>query len=961
MERLFSIGLHNAAIMAILAILVWSATRIWKSAPVAHLLWLVVLLKLVTPPVVLVDMSGWTQAPTGTVMTAENRVSLGVQHNIGAFHDMEPQGPQSEHSVPIDAEPGLPREVVQEPNVLDAVISRPTQPSHSRFTAPSWGTIRSAIAWIWLTGAILIAVVAAVRIVRFRRILLSLSPAEQRFQAVADDLAKRMGLRRSAMVLQVTSAMAPFVWCFGPRAIVVIPRRLLDTLDSRQLEMVIAHELAHLRRRDHWVRVGELTVSILYWWNPMVWWVRRQLRAAEEECSDAWVAWLFPDESYRYAESLLASAQAVECPSLVLSSPFLNNHTLKRRVEMVLDNRSERSATRRATICLGLFTAATLPMEISIARGQIQEEPKADQTLVQGQKPASQQLDSNPNTDVAAQPPEKPKETEFDRLQGYWAVESCESQVAGWKASEWVVRRWRWRIKGNEITWSREGQEWKANFKIDPDQTPKQIDLTFVDGPHKGQMCPGIYDCDSGATRTLKILIQDPEADVGRPTAFERKAGSQTSLLTFRTHPPIDAARELALFQGTWSWDFSQPWTWPQPIGVGTDGEGRTSEKRWVIDGNQITWVGRDGHRANVKFTIDPFKAPKQIEFTFLDGPHKGQKSIGIYESRGDENHRDLCMTDPGTDAPRPTDYSGGTLLRQSIIVIHRVAPPEKPPAAKRFERFQGVWQMTLCDSMTETFGGTQSEASNWKWTIKGDEILWSRQGRLWKMKFDVDPTKSPKEIDLTYVVGPFRGEKCLGMYEFSDLDGQGLHISIQDPGSDAPRPKDISMRGDVKTSLIFLRPSIPSDTERELGSLQGTWTLRNFDTGRFDRNKDPSSWPLPGGKGPDKSGLGSELRWTINGNEITWTSPSGEEIVASFTIDFSKSPKQIDLSFLSGPHKGKTCPGIYQRDDLDENILWVCIADPGSKSVRPKEFSYQWGEGRSLLSFYPYRSSGDR
>ncbi len=545
---------------------------------------------------------------------------------------------------------------------------------------------------------------------------------------------------------------------------------------------------------------------------------------------------------------------------------------------------------------------------------------------------------------------------ELNRLQGHWAIDSCESDAALLKVSEFAARRWRWTVKGDEIEWGREGQEWKVNFKLDPVQTPKQIDLTFLDGPLKDQKCLGIYDWDEKDGKTLKILMQDPGAKVDRPTSFARKAGSQTSLIVLHAIPPIDPVKELASFQGTWSFDLTQPWTWPQPIGLGIDSNGRKSEKRWVIEGNRITWVGRDGERIYVTFTIDPFKAPKQIDFTFVNGPHRGQKSIGIYEPAwGNENYRWLCMTDPGTDAPRPTDVSASSFKKQSMIGMHQITPPEKPSAAKALERFQGVWNMTACDSTLRTFGATQQEASKWQWTIKGDEILWSRQGDVWKLKLDVDPSKLPKEMDLTYLSGPFKGAKCLGMYEFGGVDRQSLMIAIQDPGSEAPRPTSISMSGDVKTGLIFLRPSKPNDAEREIASFQGIWTLRNFDTGNIDRNKDPSSWPLPGGKGPNKSGEGSELRWIIKRNEISWTSRSGQEIKASFTIDSRQRPKQINLTFLSGPNKGETCPGLYQRDDLDENILWLCIANPGSNTERPKEFSYEWGKGRSVLSLYPF------
>ncbi|MDB5345045.1 MAG: TonB domain/peptidase domain protein [Schlesneria sp.] len=587
--------------------------------------------------------------------------------------------------------------------------------------------------------------------------------------------------------------------------------------------------------------------------------------------------------------------------------------------------------------------------------------------------PVSQtSIDVKPSVDPVPVSAKSPISKELDSIQGYWAVDSLKSEFAPLKVSDVDARRWRWTIKGDEIIWGREGQEWRLSAKLDPSTTPKQIDFTFLDGPNKGETCLGIYERSGDEGKKLRIRIQDPGAKVGRPIDFEMKQGSQTSLLALRSIPPIDPVKELASFQGTWSWDYSQLWTWPQPIGVGTDSDGRKSEKRWVIEGNRITWVGRDGQRVYVNFTIDPFKAPKQIEFTFLNGPHGGHKSIGIYESKGDDDYRDLCMTDPGTDAPRPTDISAGTFKQQSIIAIHRVAPPAKPFAADELKRLQGVWKMTLCDSTLRTFGATQKEIENWQWTIKGDEILWRRGSDEWRLKLEIAPPKSPREmdltylaapfeLDLTYLTGPFKGAKCRGIFGWGGVDRQDLMIAIQDPGSDAPRPTKFYMNSAVKTGLMILSPSKPSDIERENAALQGTWTLRNFDTGNFDRNKDPSSWPLPSGKGPDKSGEGSELRWRITGNEISWTSRSGQEIKASFTIDSRQRPKQIDLTFLSGPDKGKTCPGIYQRGDLDENILWICLADPDSTKVRPKEFSYGWNEGRSLLSLYPFKGAAPK
>ena len=68
------------------------------------------------------------------------------------------------------------------------------------------------------------------------------------------------------------------------------PADLLARLDADQRDALLAHELAHVGRRDHWVRWAELVAVCLYWWYPLAWWARRRLQAHEEECCDAWVA-----------------------------------------------------------------------------------------------------------------------------------------------------------------------------------------------------------------------------------------------------------------------------------------------------------------------------------------------------------------------------------------------------------------------------------------------------------------------------------------------------------------------------------------------------------------------------------------------------------------------------------------------------------------------------------------------
>ena len=91
----------------------------------------------------------------------------------------------------------------------------------------------------------------------------------------------------------------------GPR--LLLPAGLLPDLHGDELDTLLAHELAHVRRRDHWVRLVEIAATALFWWYPVTWWARRALRRAEERCCDEWVLRLLPRSAEAYANGLLKS------------------------------------------------------------------------------------------------------------------------------------------------------------------------------------------------------------------------------------------------------------------------------------------------------------------------------------------------------------------------------------------------------------------------------------------------------------------------------------------------------------------------------------------------------------------------------------------------------------------------------------------------------------------------------
>ena len=182
-------------------------------------------------------------------------------------------------------------------------------------------------------------------------------------------------------VRYVQFADVPMLWCAGMRPTIVLPIGLATELSEDRLALVLAHELVHLRRRDHWVRYIELLVTTLYWWNPLVWIVRRQIHQAEDQCCDAWVRSTFPDHTHRYAEVIFEAAERLCGTSsrrpLTLASPFFHTASLKARIEMILHGQFAPRLTRKSKLLVALLALVVIPSATLRAKDEGQAVPTA--------------------------------------------------------------------------------------------------------------------------------------------------------------------------------------------------------------------------------------------------------------------------------------------------------------------------------------------------------------------------------------------------------------------------------------------------------------------------------------------------------------------------------------------------------------------------------------------------------
>ncbi len=240
----------NVLLAAILALAAWLSQRWLRRPALARVLWVLVLVKLVTPAV-------WS-LPVG--QASGRLVCLLGNCNCG------------QHA--------LARTIVHD-------------------TLP-WILLAA-----WSAGAVATAAVAWHRWRHLGHLLKHARPAPKDWQALADRLGRKLALRRRVEVLAVPGRLPPLVVGGLGRPRMLVPEVLIERLEGSQRKALLLHELVHIRHGDHLVRILELAAGVVFWWLPLGVLIGRQLRACEEACCDRSVVARLPGARRDYAALIL--------------------------------------------------------------------------------------------------------------------------------------------------------------------------------------------------------------------------------------------------------------------------------------------------------------------------------------------------------------------------------------------------------------------------------------------------------------------------------------------------------------------------------------------------------------------------------------------------------------------------------------------------------------------------------
>jgi beta-lactamase regulating signal transducer with metallopeptidase domain len=329
----------KAGLAFFLVLLVRSAAAVLKQRRYVHLLWLIFFFRLCVPTDIESRISPFRFLPVDRLAAVPaEAATAGTAPSPAALPAPAPAG------------------------ATDTVLAE--EHRNGAAAAP----LSALLALIWLTGAACFSAGLFINYKKHRKRLAGCEPVTDQTLLRVFERARRVtGAAARIRLLQTADRIVPYasgLW----RPVVVVPRSLFSRLSPEQWECVFTHELLHITGKDLWLRALAGLLTVVHWFNPLVWIAGRLLRRdGEAACDAAALSALGAEKIRRYGNTILRIAELTQVkpfPQCALGI-IGKQHHLSRRLILIRSFKRKNSRWQLAgvvflfCVSLMLFTKAT--------------------------------------------------------------------------------------------------------------------------------------------------------------------------------------------------------------------------------------------------------------------------------------------------------------------------------------------------------------------------------------------------------------------------------------------------------------------------------------------------------------------------------------------------------------------------------------------------------------------------
>ena len=176
---------------------------------------------------------------------------------------------------------------------------------------------------LWLVGVVLLSmrpVMGCFYVRRLKRFGLSAVPDS--VLEACDELMRKMKIQHAVQVFQSSLVHSPVVVGYL-RPMILLPASAITGLTARELELILAHELAHIRKHDYLVNLVQTVIEALLFYHPGMWWMSAQVRRERENCCDDVAVAIGSDRATYIRALTLLEQQRVASPALAATGGAL--------------------------------------------------------------------------------------------------------------------------------------------------------------------------------------------------------------------------------------------------------------------------------------------------------------------------------------------------------------------------------------------------------------------------------------------------------------------------------------------------------------------------------------------------------------------------------------------------------------------------------------------------------------
>jgi len=170
-----------------------------------------------------------------------------------------------------------------------------------------------------------------------------------------NELAQKLGLSQQVKVMQSGIAQVPMVvGHFKP--LILIPLGLLNGLSNAEVEAILSHELAHIKRKDYLVNLLQSFIEIVFFFNPAVLWVSQLIKTEREHCCDD-LAIACVNDRKNYVQALIVCQEFKQrAPAYAMAITGKKGSLLHRASRMLFNTNSTLNKMEKTILTIALVS-----------------------------------------------------------------------------------------------------------------------------------------------------------------------------------------------------------------------------------------------------------------------------------------------------------------------------------------------------------------------------------------------------------------------------------------------------------------------------------------------------------------------------------------------------------------------------------------------------------------------------